>query len=253
MKKVYCFILLLIYCSICYSQDEDYVIDKPKDKTDKYTTSTANPDFTNYSLTASAYTLKKKSFRLANTGIIFTKLSYGLTDNTNLSLNMSFIGTFALSIKHQFHINEDLKLGITGSGGQMYGIDEDTTIGFIGGQAMVTLGDFQNNITAGTGFYYANGSYEIFSDKTELNLSNLFIGTQKQLGRKSYLMAEGIYFWNYNIFTGAIAIKFIIKTSMSLTAGIMPIGWNGNRSSTSVQGETSAIPLISFRMLLHGS
>lgn len=249
MKKIYCFFIVLMYCTACFSQDEDYVIDKPKDKTDKYTTNIPNPDFTNYSLTASAYTLKKKSFRLVNTGIIFNKVSYGLTDNTTLSLNLSFIGTFALAAKHQFHINDHLKLGISGSAGQMYGIHEDTTIGFVGGQTMITFGDIQDNFTAGTGFYYANSSYEVFNNETKLKLSNVFVGTQKQIGRKSYLMLDGIYFVNYNVFTGAVALKFIIKTSMSLTFGVMPIGWNGNRGR-GIDGETSAIPLLSFRMLL---
>lgn len=238
-----------MYCSAGYSQDEDYVINKPTDKTDKYTTSTPNPDFTNYSLTASAYTLKKKTFRLANTDIIFNKVSYGLTDNTTLSLNLSFIGTFALAAKHQFHINDHLKLGVSGSAGQLFAIDEDTIINFVGGQTMITFGDIQDNFTAGTGYYYADGSYEVFNNETKLRLSNVFIGTQKQIGRKSYLIIDGIYFVNYNVFSGAIALKFIIKSSMSLTFGVMPIGWNGNQSA-GIKGETSVLPLISFRMLL---
>jgi hypothetical protein len=249
MKKIYCFFLILIYCSAGYSQDEDYVINKPTDKTDKYTTSTPNPDFTNYSLTASAYTLKKKTFRLANTDIIFNKVSYGLTDNTTLSLNLSFIGTFALAAKHQFHINDHLKLGVSGSAGQLFAIDEDTIINFVGGQTMITFGDIQDNFTAGTGYYYADGSYEVFNNETELKLSNVFIGTQKQIGRKSYLIIDGIYFVNYNVFSGAIALKFIIKSSMSLTFGVMPIGWNGSQSA-GIKGETSVLPLISFRMML---
>ena len=114
---------------------------------------------------------------------------------------------------------------------------------------MITFGDIQDNFSAGTGFYYAKSSYEVFNDETKLKLSNVFIGTQKQIGRKSYLMIDGIYFVNYNVFSGAIALKFIIKTSMSLSFGIMPIGWNGNQSR-GIDSESSIIPLISFRILL---
>jgi hypothetical protein len=251
MKKALCFLLLFsIIQSILYAQDEEYVIDQPKSKIDKFINKTENPDFTNYSLTASAYTLDKKDFRLATTDIIFTKLSYGISNNTMASVNISLIGTFVGALKHQFHVSDNLKLGMSCSGGQIYDVGEDTVVNFLGGQTMITLGDIQDNITIGTGIYYANSNQAIINREKEFLLSNVYASTQKQIGRKTYLMAEAIYFWNYKVISGALAFKFIIKTKMSLIAGIMPIYWNGN-SAARIESQTSSIPLISFRMLLN--
>jgi len=240
----------LIFNAIGLCQDEDYVINKPTKTKTSIFSSIPNPDYTNYSLTASSYTLKKREIRISATDFIFYKGSYGLTNNTMVSLSTSFIGTLTASIKQQFNLSEDLKLGVSASAGQILGISEDTIIGFGGGQVMATLGDIQNNITLGYGLYYAKSSYEVISDEKDFLLSNIFVGTQKQLGRKIYLMAEGIYFLNYNVFSGAISVKVILKTNMAITAGLMPIGWNGRTSSRS-RDETSLIPLISFRMLLN--
>ena len=248
MKKGVIFFLLFFALISTKAQDEDYVISKP-DNTENLFNPIPNPDFTNYLLTSSAYTLKSRDMRISGTDIIFAKGSYGLTNNTMASISISLVGTLISSIKHQIHINENLKLGVSGSIGQLLSIPEDSMVFFAGGQSMITLGDIQNNITFGTGFYYAKGTFDLLNEKREFFLSNAYIATQKQVGRRVYIIAEGIYFWNYNVFSGAAGVKIIIKEHMALGFGVMPIGWRDptiNRTNI----EASAIPIISFRMLL---
>ncbi len=249
MHKGIIFFLLFYFIIFFTNAQDDYVIVEPTKPKNTVFSSIPNPDFTNYLLTSSAYTLKSRDIRISGTDIIFAKGSYGLTNNTMASISISLVGTLIGSIKQQIHINDDLKMAGSASIGQLLSIPGDSMIFFSGAQAMITLGDIQNNITLGSGIYYAKSTFDLINEERELFLNNVYISTQKQISQRVYLIAEGIYFWDYNVFSGAGGIKIIIKQHMSLGFGIMPLAWRDpsiNKSNI----EASAIPIISFRMLL---
>jgi len=242
MKKAIIF-CLFFYCIISLTKaQDDYVISKPITQKINSYEKLDNPDFTNYLLSSSSFTLKKRDIRVSNTDILFAKGSYGITNNTTVSLSMSLIGGFVASIKQQINLSDELKMGVSASVGQIVSIPTDSIIFFTGGQTMVTLGDFQNNITFGLGFYYAKSSFKIVNNEKEFFLSNIYVATQKQLGRRVYLIAEGIYFNNYNVLSGALGVKITIKESMTLGFGVMPLAWI-DPSINSSNIEANAIPL----------
>jgi len=250
-EVIFCVLLTVTFNNIT-AQVHDYVMDKPERKKAKNRvfSQIANPDFTNYFLTASAFTLRSRDIRLSNTDILFTKGSYGLTNNTTASLNVSFLGTTAGAIKHKIDLTDDLKLGISASLGSLATISEDSLIYFGGGQTMLTSGDHQNNITFGIGYYYVISTFELLRNDDQLPFYNLYIGLQKQIGKRTYFMGEVIYFPEYNVITGSAGIKVIIKNNMSICGGLMPISneyqYVGNRKIR----QSTVIPLLSFRMLL---
>lgn len=249
MEKVFIFFLFIFLSFFAVAQDEDYVISKPAEPEKEIFNTIPNPDYTNYLLNSSAYTLKKRDIRISGTDIIYAKGSYGLTDNTMVSVSISLIGTLIGSIKQQININEDVKMGASISVGQLLSVPEDSMIFFAGGQAMFTLGNIQNNITVGTGIYYAKGTFDLINEEREFFLNNVYVATQKQISRRVYLMAEGIYFWNYNVFSGAAGFKVTIKKRMSLSFGVMPIVWkNPTINNSYVEG--NLMPILSFRILL---
>lgn len=258
MKKnaLLLFLVFLSFIKII-AQEVEYVIKDPKKSYKPAsknitvdTTLIPNPDYTSYFLNSTAYTLEKKKIRLSGTDVIFMKASYGITDNTTLSVNISLFGTFTGSIKQQINLTNTLKLGISASVGRLFFISPDSMSHFGGAQANITIGDRQNNITFGTGIYYVKSNFDLLGDGEESFISNnIYIGFQKQLGKKTYLMAEGMYFLNYDIFTGALGLKFIIGNRVSLSFGVMPFGYNIASINKTVV-EPIPIPLISFRYLL---
>jgi hypothetical protein len=258
MKRIFFFFFFLILITYNLSaQDDDYVISNPdiiekkvvKPKPVKDLNAVPNPDFTNYFLTSTAYTLKKKNFRLSGTDILFIKASYGISNNAMASVNVSLFGTVAGTIKQQINVSEDIKFGVTVSGGRLFYIPLDTSIYYGGGQALASLGDTQDNITIGTGFYYIRSTFDIINEEKELFIHTMFIGAQKQISRKMYIMGEVIYFSNYKVITGAIGVKVVVGDRISLNFGIMPLAWN-EPGSNQFMVLPGAIPLISFRMLL---
>jgi len=257
MKQIFVFLLFFIGIAFSiFSQDIDYVISDPNKEKKEFnkpsnsdSTIVSNPDYVSYILTSTAYTLEKKKIRLSGTDVIFIKGSYGITDNTMFSINISAFGTFTASLKQQIDLSDYLKLGLSASGGRLLFFNFDTTAYFGGGQAMITLGDRQDNITAGSGFYLIKSSYDLFGNgKDQFVLHNVYVGFQKQLGEKIYIIAEGIYFINYKVFTGSAGVKLIMGERMALNFGLMPFGFNDPSSNNS--DIPVAIPLISFRVLL---
>jgi len=250
-QKILFLFFSIIITSSFNAQEVDYVISNPSDDEKKAfkkpraidSTKTANPDYTSYLLNASSFTLKKGGLRLSGTDALFMKGSIGITDNTMASVNISLFGTFTLSVKQKINLTDNLKLGIAASGGRLLFITFDSTTYFGGGQVMVTLGDHQNNITAGTGFYYLKDG------KDDYLANNVYVAFQKQLGKKTYLMAEGIYFTYSKIITGALGMKIVFGDRIGLNFGLMPFGWI-NPTNNQVVAEKIVIPVISFRILL---
>jgi len=114
---------------------------------------------------------------------------------------------------------------------------------------MLRLGDRQDNLTIGTGVYYVKSTFDLSGNKDlSFLMNNIYFGFQKQISKKLYLMAGGMYFLNYQIFTGAIRIKAIIRYRIALNFELMPLGFND--PTTNKTEIPIAIPLISFRMLL---
>ena len=248
MIKAVLFYLFFSLTTFIVKAQDDYVISKPVELNKKDFSTIKNPDFTSYLLSSSSYTLKKKDIRISNTDLLFAKGSYGLTDNTTASLSISLIGTFIASIKQQINLTEGLTMGFSASIGQLLAVPTDSVIFFTGGQSMVTLGDIQNNITFGVGFYYAKSSFKAINEEKKFFLSNFYVSSQKQISKRVYLIAEGIYFGNYNVLSGALGIKVTIKESMTLGFGIMPLAWiDPNINNSDI--DAGALPIITFRML----
>ena len=250
-RIIFCFLITTSIVNT-YAQNEDYVMDKParRKAKNRIFSQKPNPDYTNYFLTSSAFTLRSRDIRLSNTDILFSKGSYGLTNNTTASINVSFLGTTTGAIKHKIELNDELNLGFSASIGSLARISEDSLIFFGGGQSMVTYGDHQDNITFGIGYYYVVSTFELLRNDEELPFYNIYLALHKQIGRKTYFMGEAIYFPEYNVITGSAGIKVIIKDNMSLCGGLMPISheyqYVGNRKIR----QSILIPLLSFRMWL---
>tara|TARA_R110001592_G_scaffold88758_4_gene261314 strand:- start:427 stop:1197 length:771 start_codon:yes stop_codon:yes gene_type:complete len=247
------FILLFssIYFTAAFAQD-DYVLESDNSKTteiNKAIFNKPNPDYTSYFTTPTAYTLTKRDFRLASNDILFFKASYGLTNNTTISLNISAFSSLVGSIKQNIKRNENVSVSITASIGDLTSGLEDTTVLFTGGSGQATIGDHQNNVTIGTGIYYINSSVEMINEESEFFFHTINAGFQKQLSKNIYLMIDGLYFTNYNILTGGAGFKFVIKTKYSINAGLMPIFWNNIRS-TRYDFTSGVIPFFSARMLI---
>lgn len=241
------FLVTMLLSNFTFGQD-DYVIEKPIEKKISVTDSLPNPDFTNYFINSAAFTLKEGTVRLSNSYIIYTKGSYGLTDNSTVSASLSLLGTFIGSFKQQIALTDELKLGFSASIGQLAALPTDSIVYFAGAQSMVTLGDLQNNITFGISYYYAQSTFALLAEEKTLFLSNFYIAGQKQIARRVYLIAEGMYFGSYSIFSGSIGTKIIIKRNMTLGLGFIPIAQRQYGISSS-RLETGGLPYLSFRML----
>ena len=252
MKKrwlFWCLFIGILFPTI--AQDDDYVITPPKKQLKSDFNQLDNPDYTNYLLSASCFTLKKRDIRISNTDLVFSKVSYGLTDNTTASMSISLIGGLVASIKQQIHIADETRLGFSASFGQIAALPTDSTVLFAGGQAMITLGNHQDNITFGLGFYYAKSSFELIGNETNFLLNNIYLAGQKRLGRRVYFIAEGIYFNSYNILSGTMGVKITIKETMTIGAGVMSLAWIDPITRNVFYAPAgSLLPLLSFRMLL---
>lgn len=209
-----------------------------------------NPDYTNYTLTASAYTLRSRDFRFSGTDLLFAKVSYGIKTNTTVSGHISLLGSLIGSVKQKIPLGENLDLGFALSAGRALYAPTDSLVNIAGGQSMVTLGDFQNNLTAGVGIYYTHSNFELLEDKRDVFFNHVYAAVQRQLWSKIYLMAEGMYFWDYNTFVGSVVLKFIIKRDYSLCVGVMPLARDGRIAPNRSVTEAGVIPVISYRWLL---
>lgn len=251
MVKGVFLLLFSFYFYTAFAQD-DYVLESDNSKSteiNKAIFNKPNPDYTSYFTTPTAYTLTKRDFRLASNDILFFKVSYGLTNKTTIGLNMSMFSSLVGSIKQNIKSNESINISITASIGDLTSGIKDTTVLFTGGSGQATIGDHQNNLTIGTGFYYINSNVEMINEETEFFFHTINAGFQKQLSKNVYLMVDGLYFTNYNILTGGAGFKFVIKTKYSINAGLMPIFWNNIRT-TRHDFTSGVIPFFSARMLI---
>ncbi len=250
--KGFCVVVCFVCFQIGFAQDDDYVVKdkksaKPLFKKDIY--NTPNPDYTSYFISPTAFTLTKRDFRLASNDLVFFKVTYGLTSNSNVSLNTSLFGTIIGSVKHSIALQENQQLSFSASFGDFTASLKDTNILFGGGDANFTLGDHQNNVTFGTGFHAVKSNIDLIQDKRQVFVHTLNFGVQRQIGQKTYLMVDGYYFTNFSILTGAAGLKFVIKTRYALNVGVMPILWKTIRS-TRYDIKPNRIPVVSFRMLI---
>jgi len=253
-KKIALFSVLFLLLQFCsYAQDDYVLTEAPKD--DKKETPSRfnrvdNPDYTNYFLTATAFTLKKKDIRLSGTNAFFMKGSYGLTDNLMASVNFSFLGSITASLKYQVNLTEDLKLGFSGGGGLLTITSPDSMMFIGGGQTMITYGSHSNNITLGVGYYHVKSTYSIDGATDELPLYKVYAGIEKQIGRKLFLLADIIYFPDHNLITGGIGGKILFSDFMSFVVGVTPITQEHQYVNNTQIRQSYVLPFVSFRMIL---
>lgn len=243
-----------MYTTISFAQSDDYVLDKkkqhnisPQFQKDIY--DTKNPDYTSYFISPTAFTITKRDFRFASNDILFLKGTYGLTSNTNVSLTSSLFGSIFGSVKHSFNLQNEKTLSLSASAGNFTAFLKDTNIVLTGTDAVFTIGDHQNNVSIGTGFYFIKSNIDIVYDKREFFIHAITFGIQNQISKKVYLMADGYYFTNYNFFTAAAGLKFVIKTRYCLNTGIMPFVRDDIRT-TRHDIKSVFLPVISFKMLI---
>lgn len=245
-----CFLLISDFTS--FAQD-DYVITEPikeKKANNILFGKMDDPDFTNYFFTASAYTLKSRDIRISNTDILFTKGSYGLTNNTTASINFSFFGTITGSLKHKIDINDDLKLAFSVGGGSLATVGSDSVMFVGGGQSMITYGTHNDNITFGIGYYHVKSTFDFNNGDTDLPLYKIYAGIQKQIGRRVFLLADIMYFADFNLITGGLGAKVIIKDYMTLLVGVMPITQEYAYLNNTNIRESIVLPVVSYRIWL---
>lgn len=253
IKNTFFICLFIIIGNVSIAQD-DYVITEvvePKKKANNILFGRMDdPDYNNYFLTASAYTLKSRDIRISNTDLLFTKGSYGLTNNTTASINFSFFGTLTGSIKYKIDLNENLKLGFSVGGGSVGTISSDSVIYVGGGQGMITLGNHNDNLTFGIGYYHVKSTFDLGGGSDEIPLYKIYVGLKKQVGRRVFIVADGIYFADFNLFTAGIGVKITIKDYMSLLIGVMPITQEYNYLNSTQIRESIILPVISYRIWL---
>lgn len=245
------FTLSVFLTASVYAQD-DYVIADKKNakaslKKDIYTV--PNPDYTSYFISPTAYTITKRDFRIANNDLLFLKLTYGLSSNTNISLNTSLFGSLIGSLKHQLKVDEEKSIALSASFGEFFMTLKDTSVMFSGVDACFTLGNHQNNLSFGTGFWFINSNIEMIQNKKQFYAHSINFGIQSQLAKKIYVMVDGYYFTNYSMFAGAAGLKFIIKTRYALNLGVMPMLRNDIRNNR-YDIKPFVLPVASFRMLI---
>lgn len=245
------FSLTVFLTTNVFAQD-DYVVNSKKNpnaslKKDIYTI--PNPDYTSYFISPTAFTLTKRDFRIANNDLLFFKLTYGLTSNTNISINTSLFGSLIGSVKHQLKLDEDKSIALSASFGEFFMSLKDTSVMFSGIDACFTMGNHQNNISFGTGFWFINSNIDIIQEKKQFYAHSLNFGIQSQLSKKIYVMVDGYYFTNYSLFAGAAGLKFIIKTRYALNLGVMPMLRNDIRNNR-YDIKPFVLPVASFRMLI---
>lgn len=255
MKTIISTILFLFSFSILFAQDDEYIISDPSKKKEvnsKFgSNQISNPDYTNYFLMPTAFTLKKKEIRLATTDILFIKGSYGLSDRTTVSVNFSAFTMFTLALKHSINISEDITIAGSISGGQLLYLNPDT-LAYLGGvNALVSFGDIQNNFSAGIGIFYLYSNFDLIDEDREITFFHFFIGAQRQISKKLYLVVDALYFPVYQIYTGGIGVKMTIRRKISLGFGFMPMAWNDVTTNNGVEIQPVAIPIISFKLLLN--
>ena len=245
--------LLLIIGTTLFAQD-DYVITEPQETKKKANNilfgKMEDPDFTSYFLTASSFTLKSRDIRISNTDILFTKGSYGLTNNTMASVNFSFFGTITGSIKHKIDLDDDLKLAFSLGGGSLSSISSDSVMYVGGGQTMLTYGDHNDNITFGLGYYHVKSTFDFNNGNSNLPLYKVYAGLQKQIGRRVFILADVIYFADFNLITGGVGVKIIIKDYMTLLIGVMPITQEYQYLNSRQIRESIILPILSYRIFL---
>lgn len=240
-------IFFLSLLSNFYAQD-DYVIDNKK-KIKEKNFNKSNTDYTSYFSTPTAFTLTKRDFRIASNNILFAKGSYGLTNKTTASVTVSAFGSLVASIKQNLKQNETVAISISSTFGDLSLAVRDTSFLFTGINGQATIGDKQNNLTIGTGIYYLNSNVEFINEEHEFLFHYINAGIQSQLSNNMYLMVDGMYFTNYNVFMGTAGLKFLLKTKYSFNVGLMPIIWDNIRT-TRHDFTSGVLPFFSARMLI---
>ncbi len=251
-KWIFFCLILFSFFKVQAQNDEEYVesyknTKKPIFSKDLY--EYKNPDYTSYFISPTAFTITKRDFRIAGNDFIFYKLTYGLTGKTNVSINTSLFGSIIGSIKHSFDVRENNRFALSASFGDFTAALKDTSIWFGGADAVYTIGNHENNMSFGTGFYSIKTNLELLQRNKLFYFHSITFGIQRQIAKKTFLMAEGYYFTNYSIFTGAGGLKFIIKSKYALNIGVMPILWNNIRQNR-YSPKPFVIPVVSLRMLI---
>jgi hypothetical protein len=150
-----------------------------------------NPQAARYFYAPNGYGLDKGEGYYQNTWVLFNQVSYGITRNISLGAGLIplflFAGTatpiwitpkFSIpAVKDKLNFGGGVLLaGLLGENSQLFGIVYGVT----------TLGNRNNNITAGAGFTFYEGS---MSKKPVINISGMV-----RTGKKGYILTENYYF-----------------------------------------------------------
>ncbi len=100
------------------------------------------------------------------------------------------------------------------------------------------------------GYYHVKSTFDFNNGDTELPLYKIYAGIQKQIGRRIFLLADIMYFADFNLITGGIGGKIIIKDYMTLLVGLMPITQEYAYLNNTNIRESIVLPVVSYRIWL---
>lgn len=195
-----------------------------------------NPQSTRYFFAPNAIGLEEGRGYYQNTWVLFNNINYGLSDR--FSVGVGFVPTVLFGVpvvpvwvlpKASFsNQDEDLHLAVGGVLGGVFGGGESTGLGLI--YTATTVGGHDQNLTAGIGYGYAEGS---FSQAPLFNVSGV-----TRVSQRFYLLTENYFFVTDDETTGIISagiryapegfsVDFGLFRPLEDTGGFIGLPWLG--------------------------
>jgi hypothetical protein len=144
-----------------------------------------NPNPHSYLIFSSAISPKKGEFSFKNTYLVVNSINYGITDNFSLAAGfeitsaLSATPTFYVNPKYNFKVNDNIRVGA----GALYANVPGANFSGLGiGYGVLTLGNTDNNLTAGIGYGYV--------DKEMANKPVFTLSGMKRFDRRFALVSE---------------------------------------------------------------
>ena len=197
-----------------------------------------NPIYSRYLFGPSAIPLKKGSGYYQNTMILFNNFHIGITDNVSLGVGTVFPIFGYLSPQVRFSLGKNFYIGASGFFG--YGIfitrEQPNFIGM--GHALVTYGNYENNVTFGVGWGKGEFNNAENNQDNDWDISvrpQFYVAGMVRTGKRTSLVTEnwiggyryigqnsGLYRYR-NAFVSSLIVRILWeKHSMDLGLSFIP-------------------------------
>ena len=140
---------------------------------------------TGYFLTSSALTLGKRKLSLNGSYFLYTDAQYSISDNMDLGFSSMFGAPLSTTFKAKYSPSSTLHLGVKAYASWSSYIQLSTSI--FAGQALITNGSPEKNITIGPGF----GVSRVDGDNMGILFSTF--GIKSRISQKLTLVGEGLF------------------------------------------------------------